>query len=119
VAQIAGAELHAEGPGHIAFKSPDTRQALAGGGEAVKLMLDALEDFRYDTLRMTMDKPKQGDSKVLVQLYGNNPAVHDGQVFHLNITLAGNAEPLLDALAESRRLRNQLLQPLFRLQPSQ
>jgi hypothetical protein len=118
-AQIADAELHAEGPGRIAFKSPDTRQALASGGDAVKLMLDALEDFRFETFRITLDKPKQGDSKVLIQLNGNNPAVLDGQVFHLNISLAGNVDPLLAALAESQRLRNELLQPLFRLQPAQ
>jgi hypothetical protein len=115
---IDGAELSAQGPGQIRFRSPDTRQALASGGEPVKLMLDALEDFRYDTLRMTLDKPAQGDTRIVMQLYGRNPAVLDGQIFHLNINLTGNADPLLAALAEGRRLQNQLMQPMFRLQPS-
>jgi hypothetical protein len=115
---ITGADLSAQGGGRVRFRSPDTRQALASGGETVKLMLDALEDFRYDTLRMTIDKPAQGDTKIVMQLYGRNPAVLDGQIFHLNINLTGNADPLLAALAEGQRLRNQVMQPLFRLQPS-
>ena len=45
---ITGAELTAQGGGRIRFRSADTRQALASGGETVKLMLDALEDFRYE-----------------------------------------------------------------------
>jgi hypothetical protein len=115
---ITGGELSAQGPGRVRFRSPDSRQALASGGEPVKLMFDALEDFHYDTLRMTLDKPAQGETKIVMQLYGRNPAVLDGQVFHLNINLTGNADPLLAALAEGRRLRNELMQPLFRLQPS-
>jgi hypothetical protein len=115
---ISGAELVAQGTGRIQFRSPDSRQALASGGEPVKLMFDALEDFRYDTLRMTIDKPIQGDTRIFLQLNGRNPAVLDGQVFHLNINLTGNADPILTALAEGQRLRNQVMQPLFRLQPS-
>lgn len=116
VTQISGGELRAEGPGRIMFKSADARRALAQGGETVKLMLDALEDFRYELLHIDVDKPSRGDSKVLIRLNGHNPAVLDGQRFNFNINLTGNIEPLLDALAEGRRLRNELLQPLFRLQ---
>jgi hypothetical protein len=113
---ITGAQVQAEGPGRIQFRSPDTRRSLASGGQAVSLMLDALEDFRYDTLRMGIDKPAQGDSRIVIQLNGRNPTVLDGQPFNFNINLTGNADPLLAALAEGQRLRNQALQPLFRLQ---
>ncbi len=109
---ISGGALGAAGAGVIQFSSDDARGALASGGEPVKLMLDAIEDFHYEVLDMTLDKPAAGDTKILLRLQGSNPAVLDGQVFHLNVTLTGNADPLLNALSEGQRLRDALITPL-------
>lgn len=109
---ITGGVLAANEAGVIQFKSPSAREALVQGGTPVTLMFNALEDFHFELLRMTIDKPAAGDTKILLQLHGNNPAVLDGQVFHLNMSLTGDADPLLNAAAEGVPLRDALITPL-------
>ncbi|MDH3642206.1 MAG: YdbH domain-containing protein [Gammaproteobacteria bacterium] len=113
---IEGGRLQASGPGTLSFRSAQTRQTLAPGGETLDLMLQALEDFHYDGLTMTVDKPAAGESKIVLRLTGNNPAVLDGQPFDLSIKLTGDLAPLLSTLAEGNRLSSDMLRRLWRLQ---
>ncbi|MEX2632383.1 MAG: YdbH domain-containing protein [Tistlia sp.] len=105
--------LEARSPGVIAFRSEEARQALASGGEQVELMLQALEDFRYQVLRLSVDKPAEGDSSVFLKLEGHNPAVLDGQPFVLNVNLTSNAAPLLAALARGTEISDSLVEELL------
>ncbi len=113
---IEGGRLEASEPGTVSFRSAPTRQTLAPGGETLALMLQALDDFHYDSLVMTVDKPAAGESKIVLRLKGNNPAVLDGQPFDLSINVAGDLTPLLSALAQSNRLSSDLLGRLWRAQ---
>ena len=111
---IDGGALAAEAPGVIAFRSEAAKQALAQGGQSVELMLQALEDFHYQVLRLTLDKPAEGESRVFLKLEGANPAVLDGQPFVLNINLTSNAAPLLAALARGTEISDRLVEELLR-----
>lgn len=107
--------LQGDGRGVIAFRSPDARSALAAGGEAVSLMFDALENFHYEQLEIGLNKPPVGDTEVRLKLLGANPDVLEGHPFDLNINLETNAAPLLEALAESRRIQQGIMNELWRL----
>jgi len=112
---IRDGKFSTEGPGRLHFESPGARAALAQGGDTVELMLDALEDFHYDELSMTVNKPASGESEVALHLKGNNPKVLDGRQFNLNLNLTGNLDPILAALAEGQRLSDDVLSQLWRL----
>lgn len=101
--------------GVIAFRSPEARDALAAGGEAVSLMFDALEDFHYEVLEIGLNKAFAGETQVRLRLLGANPEVLDGHPFDLNINLETDAAPLLAALAEGRRIQRGVMDELWRL----
>lgn len=107
--------LQAEGPGVLALRSPEARSALAAGGDYVALMFDALENFQYEKLEIGLSKPLSGTTQIRLRLLGANPDVLDGQPFDLNINVQTNAAPLLEALAESRRLQQDVTEQLRRL----
>ncbi|MEQ8346307.1 MAG: YdbH domain-containing protein [Sneathiellaceae bacterium] len=111
---VRDGRLDALAPGRLAFRSDAARDALAGGGESVDLMLDALEDFHYQVLGLSLDKPATGESRMLLRLEGSNPAVLDGQPFVLNINLVSNVAPLLAALARGTELSSRLVQQILR-----
>jgi len=106
---IAAGRLDAQAPGTIAFRSEAASQALAPGGEAVDLMLQALDDFHYERLGLTLEKPATGESQLMLRLEGANPAVLDGQPFIFNINLASDAAPLLEALLAGTRISDRLI----------
>lgn len=90
------------GPGRVAFDSPAARSALGSGGATVELLLDALKNFHYEVLELTVDKPRGGRAKVGLRLQGANPDVLEAHPFNLNITLDTDATPLLAALAQGQ-----------------
>ncbi|MFC4351441.1 YdbH domain-containing protein [Fodinicurvata halophila] len=113
--EIPEGYLEASRKGRIAFKSEEVRSALASGGEAVMLMLDALENFHYDNLRVEVQKPQEGESRLNIDLEGRNPDVLDGHPFDLNINMSGNLGPILQAIAEGQRLSQDVLDEMLEL----
>ena len=107
--------LDALAPGVIRFKSEAAAAALAGGGEQVQLLLQALEDFQYDNLSLTMNKSADDELLATLSILGKNPEVLDGQLFQLNINLESNIGKILEALAQGYRLSNDALKRAFRL----
>lgn len=89
-------KLVADGPGRLQLDGETLRGVLGQqGGKELDLMIRTLEDFRYDLLEISIDKPLQGESRMLVTLGGLNPAVLDGHPFRFNISVSGDADRLL------------------------
>ena len=101
---VTGGRLAAEGPGVIRISVAALNQALAGTAEQVKLLLDALEDFRYSRLVLGLEKPPDGRGTLTLSIEGRNPAVLDGQPFVVNVDLGGKFDQLLDTALEAYRL---------------
>lgn len=101
--------LDAIKPGVIRFRSPEAAAALGQGGDAVKLMLQALEDFRYQDLKASVDKAADGSTTLALSLLGHNPAVLDGHPFRFNINLEGNLNKVLLALRQGMALSDQII----------
>lgn len=113
---VAGGRLAAEEPGNLRLTSEEAKQALAAGGESVDLMMRALENFQYRDLAITLDKPPEGETLVTLKLFGQNPAVLDGQPFDLNLSLETDLAPLLLALSQALALTDDTIEQLWRLQ---
>lgn len=84
-----GGELRTDGPGTIRYRPDEAPAGLASGGAGVDLMLQALSDFHYDSLRLTITGSAAGALEVGMHLAGNNPDLYDGYPVEFNLTLSG------------------------------
>jgi hypothetical protein len=109
-------QISAESDGVIRVQIQSAKQALAGRGEQVQLMMRALENFQYKELKATLNRPSDGDLELGIVMEGRNPDVLDGYPFRFNINLTGDIEPLLAALQEGRRLTTELLERAVELE---
>lgn len=93
---VTGGLLRADGPGILRLDGATLRDVLGQqAGEQLDLLIQALEDFRYDMLEIAIDKELEGDADMRITLGGLNPAVLDGHPFRFNISVKGNADRLL------------------------
>lgn len=110
---ISGGRLSATDPGTLRIRSEAAKQALSQGGKEVTLMLSALEDFRYETLTLDIEKEFAGQGRVVLRTRGQNPAVRDGQPFVINLTLTGNVDGLAAVLAQALQLPGGLVRTML------
>ncbi|MGD2132941.1 MAG: YdbH domain-containing protein [Maricaulaceae bacterium] len=98
---IVGGELISTGAGLIAYtgRKPSEVEARA---ESIELAFDALENFHYDQLRMTLDGDVAGWLDIGFHFDGHNPDVYDGYPFVFNL----NASAEFAALFLSQRYFN-------------
>ena len=76
--EIRGGRLQAVGPGHLSIRSPQARALLAPYGDQATLLVEALEDFYYSELEITVDKTFDEDLSAGISLLGSNPNVLEG-----------------------------------------
>lgn len=114
---IKGGRLAATGPGVMRIRSEAAKTALAQGGAEVALMLSALEDFRYETLTLDINKEAGGDGRILLSTRGHNPAVRDGQPFVINLNVSGNVDRLAAVAAQALRLPGALVRTMVPTAP--
>lgn len=81
--------LSAQEPGVIRYRPDEAPGALAAGGGGVDLMLQALDDFHYKSLRLSIAGSAAGDLQVGLHLGGANPALYGGYPLEFNLTLSG------------------------------
>jgi hypothetical protein len=93
---ITGGELRAAPGGGIITYSPSQAGAAAGAAnEAMAMVLDALENFHYDDVVMTVNEGGSESMQLQLTLSGRNPDLYGGRPFIFNIHLTG---PLRDIL---------------------
>jgi len=106
---IDNGQLAGNTPGVLRFRSAQAKQALAGGGKQVDLLLRVLDDFRYNRLTLTVGRVRSGNARLGLHIGGHNPAVMNGQLFNLNINLEGNPDRLFKTLLEGYRLSDRAI----------
>lgn len=112
---IRDSRLTATAPGILHFKSEKASQLLANAGEEMNLLLQAMQDFHYTELSLTLNKSAEHDLTARLSLLGSNPNIKDGQVFRLNINLESNIDKILSAIAQGYGLSNKILRNAFKL----
>ncbi len=100
--------------GSIRYRPEVPPPALASAGEAGDLVLRALRDFRYETLRLGLDGDVEEGVEAVLELRGSNPAVENGRPIELTVNLSGAVgEILRGMLLPSRvadRVRDRVLE---------
>jgi len=110
---IESGTARAEGGGVLRLDWGSSRDVMMAQGEQVALMAQVLEDFHYSSLRLTIDRPAADSLSLRATLEGHNPAVRDGHPVHFNISLSGELEKIVAAIAEGRRLETSLFRGGF------
>ena len=107
--RISNGTLAASGPGVLRLSSGKVPEAIGQAGESAKLVLDALGDFRYETLVLELNQADSGSGTILIKLQGHNPAVLDGRPFNFNIKFESDFDRLTDLVIGSMTAAQELL----------
>ena len=110
---IRDGRLDAAGPGKLSYRSEKAAELLRGQGTEIDLMLQALKDFRYESLGMNLAKTATDDLTLKLSLLGSNPDVLDGHPFRINLNLTSQITPILDALATAYRMSREALERVW------
>ncbi len=94
--------------GTITYRPSRRPHILETGGSGVDLLLAMMEDLRYETLRITLDGEAVGDINLGFHVRGANPAVHDGHIVELNISVNGVLIDLLRGMTVSSRISDEV-----------
>jgi hypothetical protein len=84
----------------------------SSSNSSLKLINDALSDYRYDRLNSTVFFTPNGDLTLAVQLQGFNPSMNQGQAINLNVNVTDNIPTLLKSLQASRSITDALEETL-------
>ena len=88
-AKIAEGLLISRGGGVIRYRPPTPPAALQAQPGGVGLLMEALENFHYDRLMVTLNGRLSKAMTVGLQLRGRNPDLYGGHPFELNVNLEG------------------------------
>lgn len=110
---IEAGKLEAQGAGVLRIASRETAAALAQGGADTDLLLQALADFHYERLGLSIDKPLSGESRLTLNTFGHNPAVLDGHPFQVNVTVTTNLDKILGFAATGSRLSQDIIRAIL------
>ncbi|WP_417832750.1 intermembrane phospholipid transport protein YdbH family protein [Terasakiella sp.] len=101
--------LESVGGGTLHFESQKARQALAGAGEQVELLLNVLTNFHYERLSLRINQ-RAGQNAILnLKIEGKNPEVMNARPFNLNINLEANLDRILGTVLEGYRLSDRAI----------
>ncbi len=96
--RVEDARLRVDGGGQVRYTGAVGEQAGQAANDA-KIAFDALSDFRFSVLEMTVNGNLLGDLTVGVTMSGSNPSVLGGQAINMNISVEGPLIPLANQIA--------------------
>ena len=100
---IVDGTLTTKEPGTIRYRPEQTTNDNSENAGGLALTMRALEDFRYDSLSITVSGSATKELKAALALKGSNPDVYDGYPIEFNLNLSGElANIIQDSLAGYR-----------------
>lgn len=104
--------------GHVAVRPPggvirfapldETRQMLVQAKPEMELVLRALENFRYDVLRATVNYREDGTLLLETRLQGRNPDMKESPPIHFNLNVEENIPALLQSVQVVKDIEKRL-----------
>ena len=102
----------APGGGVLRYAPSAVPDALRQAGESATLMLTAIENFHYESLRITLDRQVDGATDIGFHLRGANPAFFEGHPVEFNLTVSGELDTMLRRGLEGYRVPDAILKRL-------
>jgi hypothetical protein len=68
------------------------------------MALQALSNFQYNELTLTLDREPGGDTVALLHVKGQNPNFYDGYPVELNLNISGKLDQILDRGLQGYRI---------------
>ncbi|MDF1750971.1 MAG: YdbH domain-containing protein [Alphaproteobacteria bacterium] len=94
---IDNARIWTVKPGVLRFRSEAAVQSLKQSGEMAELLAQALANFQYSEMDISLDGPLSGDITANARIKGGNPDLYDGKKIELNVNLQGALRDLLQS----------------------
>lgn len=101
---IHQASLAATGPGTLRYVPTQSAAALLGSSGSVDMALQALSNFEYKELTLTLNREPGGDTVALLHVKGQNPDFYNGYPVELNLNVSGKLDEILDQSLEGYRI---------------
>lgn len=109
---IDNGKLEATGSGVLRYKPDEASGALQAGGESIGLLLQALENFRYDELHITLDGRTDGKTDIGLHIRGANPDLYDGHPIEFNLELEGNLANIIQTNLSNYQIPDRIREKL-------
>lgn len=94
--RLDGGILESAGPGTLRYDPAKPPDFLKGDpGSPTDLLMSALTDFHFDSLRATIDGEAGGEMRVGLSVSGANPEFYGGHPVALNLKLSGALDRIL------------------------
>ncbi|HEY0836315.1 MAG TPA: YdbH domain-containing protein [Azospirillum sp.] len=105
VVRLVDGVLEAAGPGTLRY-DPQAPPAFLEGdpGSPTGLLRGALTDFRYDTLKLTVNGTAGADMALRLAIHGANPTFYDGYPVALNLNVSGALDRILRQSLDTYRI---------------
>jgi hypothetical protein len=95
-ASIEAGRLETTGPGILRYDPGSPPAFLAGDpGSSTDMLLQALTDFHYDSLSLSVDGEAGGEMTLSFAIRGSNPTFFDGYPVALNLNVGGALDTIL------------------------
>lgn len=105
---ITQAVLRSQGPDTLSYDPEDPPPALSGSGESVGMVLEALKNFQYTVLRLTVDGRASGALTLGLHIAGSNPDFYDGYPVEFNLTVSGDLAQAVQAGLQGYRVPDRI-----------
>ena len=114
--QVHDGILEARAPGGVLRyrPAPATTQEVTPADSHLSLVLQALSDFHYNTLKLGIQYEEDGTLRLTARLEGKNPDWQQGRPVHFNLTVQENVPVLLKSLRAVQGIEQSLQERLQR-----
>jgi Dicarboxylate transport len=92
---VDNAKFAADAPGVLRYDAAQAPSALSSAGDSVGLALQALSDFHYKELIVTLNRKLTGDTDLGLHIAGSNPSFYNGYPVEFNLNLSGKLDEVL------------------------
>jgi hypothetical protein len=92
---VDNARFAAQAPGVLRYDAKQAPGALSSAGSSVGLALQALSDFHYKELTVTLNRKLTGDTELALHIAGSNPSFYNGYPVEFNLNLSGKLDEVL------------------------
>jgi hypothetical protein len=92
---VDNAKFAADAPGVLRYDAAQAPGALGSAGSSVSMALQALSDFHYKELIVTLNRKLTGDAELGLHIAGSNPSFYNGYPVEFNLNLSGKLDEVL------------------------